>query len=125
MHNTYVFSVSFYTNKLVFNRNEHLWSDDQQKIHDLIKSLNENGLGYRRISHYLNEREIKTSKGNSWKNNNVHSVLKRNKEREEYRKNNQTALLIKIKKKFKDLMKFIENKMEIMANIIKKICNPI
>ena len=38
-------------------------------------------MGYRKISYYLNEQGIKTSKGNLWGSSNVHSVLKRNRER--------------------------------------------
>ena len=33
------FSVFCSTNKLVSDRNKHLWSEEQQKTHDLIKSL--------------------------------------------------------------------------------------
>ena len=49
---------------------------------NLIKSLHNSGFGYRKISHYLNERGIPTHKGNKWGSNNVYSVLKRHKERE-------------------------------------------
>ena len=38
-------------------------------------------MGYRRIASHLNEQGIKIPKGNLWGNNNVHSVLKRNRER--------------------------------------------
>ena len=38
-------------------------------------------MGYGKISYYLNEQGIKTSKGNFWGCSNVHSVLKRNRER--------------------------------------------
>ena len=38
-------------------------------------------MGYRRIASHLNEQGIKTIKGNLWGGNNVHSVLKRNRER--------------------------------------------
>ena len=38
-------------------------------------------MSYRKISHHLNEQGIKTPKGNLWGGNNVHSVLKRNRER--------------------------------------------
>ena len=38
-------------------------------------------MGYRKISHHLNEQGIKTPKGNLWEGNNVYSVLKRNRER--------------------------------------------
>ena len=75
------FTVTFSTNTLVFNRNKHLWSDEQQKTHDNIKSLHNSGMGYRRIASHLNEVGIKTIKGNLWGGNNVHSVLKRNRER--------------------------------------------
>jgi hypothetical protein len=60
------FSVFCSTNKLVSDRNKHLWSDEQQKIHDTIKSLYDSGMGYKKISNYLNEKGIKTPKGNLW-----------------------------------------------------------
>ena len=75
------FSVFCSTNKLVLERNKHLWSEEQQKTHDLIKSLHDSGMGYRKISNHLNEQGIRTSKGNLWGNNNVHSVLKRRNQR--------------------------------------------
>ena len=49
---------------------------------NLIKSLHNSGLGYRKISHYLNERGIPTYKGKKWGSNNVYSVLKRHQQRE-------------------------------------------
>jgi hypothetical protein len=39
-------------------------------------------LGYRKISHYLNEKNILTERGNRWESNYVYSVLKRYKERQ-------------------------------------------
>ena len=75
------FSVFCSTNKLVSDRNKHLWFEEQQKTHDLIKSLHDYGMGYRKISQHLNEQGIKTPKGNLWEGSNVHSVLKRNRER--------------------------------------------
>ena len=38
-------------------------------------------MGYKRIASHLNELGIKTIKGNLWGGNNIHSVLKRNRER--------------------------------------------
>ena len=38
-------------------------------------------MGYRRITSHLNEQGIETIKGNLWGGNNIHSVLKRNRER--------------------------------------------
>ena len=34
-------------------------------------------MGYRKISYYLNEKGIKTARGNSWVNTQVFSVLKK------------------------------------------------
>ena len=59
------------------------YTKQQQHVYDHIKSLKEKGLGYRKISNLLNERDIKTSKGNTWTNAKVFSVLKRYREREE------------------------------------------
>ena len=38
-------------------------------------------MGYKRIASHLNKEGIRTIKGNEWGGNNVHSVLKRNRER--------------------------------------------
>ena len=75
------FPVYFSTNNLVFDRNLHVWTKPQQEIHDQIKSLHDGGMGYRRIAKHLNELGVKTIRGNEWGSNNVHSVLKRNRER--------------------------------------------
>ena len=80
---TYVcFTVKHRTNTLVHYHNDK-YSEEQEQTHNLIKSLHDSGLGYRKISKILNEKNIKTSKGNSWKNTQVHSVLKRYRERQE------------------------------------------
>lgn len=42
-------------NNLIINYNSNNWSEEQQKTHDTIKSLHETGMGYRKISYYLNE----------------------------------------------------------------------
>lgn len=59
------------------------YSKRQQANYDLIKSLVDDGLGYRKISKILNDKGIKTSKGTTWTNTKVFSVLKRYREREE------------------------------------------
>ena len=74
--------MSFGSNNLLSDYNSTRWSESQQKTYDLIKSLHDDGMGYRRISYYLNERGIKTSRGNEWKNTTVFSVLKRYRQRE-------------------------------------------
>ena len=64
---------------LAYNPNS--WSEEQQESHDLIKSLHDSGLGYRKIAQHLNEKGIKTAKGDDWKNTQVYSVLKRYEEK--------------------------------------------
>ena len=76
------FIVSVQTNKLMSRRGGIGYSNSQKATHDLIKSLHENGLGYRRIAHYLNDKNITTQTGKQWKGNHVFAVLKRYKERD-------------------------------------------
>ena len=57
------------------------WSKEQQETHDLIKPLHDGDPGYRKIALHLNEKGIKTVKGNEWKNAQVYSVLKRYEEK--------------------------------------------
>ena len=44
--------------------------------------MHDSELGYRKISHKLNEMNIKTIRGNTWFNTSVSSVLKRKHERD-------------------------------------------
>ena len=75
------FSVKVRTNKFVYFPLEK-YTPQQQEIFNKIISLHNSSLGYRKISHYLNDKGILTHKGKQWGNNNVFSVLKRHKERE-------------------------------------------
>jgi len=75
------FTVSERTNRLGFFQEKY--SPEQERTHSLIKSLHDGGMGYRKISQYLNQRGIRTSKGNEWLNTQVYSVLKRYRERQE------------------------------------------
>lgn len=76
------FSVKVRTNKFIYFPLEK-YTPQQQEIFNKILSLHNSGLGYRKISYYLNSKGINTHKGKQWGNNNVYSVLKRHKEREE------------------------------------------
>ena len=60
---------------------EQKYTEQQQRNHALIKSLHDGGMGYRKIADYLNEQGIKTVRGNTWKNTQVFSVLKKYRER--------------------------------------------
>ena len=74
------FTVSVKTNKFAL-KNNNKYSPEQEKLFQKIKSLHDSGLGYRKISHYLNDKGIQTHKGKKWGCNNVYSVLKIHKER--------------------------------------------
>ena len=71
------FQITQRFNNLIIPYNPNSWSEEQQEIHDLIKSLHNGEMGYRKIAQYLNEKGIKTARGNSWRNTQVSSVLKR------------------------------------------------
>jgi hypothetical protein len=74
------FSIEIQSNNLTYQGNEY--TEKQQYLYKLIKSMHDSGLGYRKISRKLNEMNIKTIRGNSWFNTSVSSVLKRKHERD-------------------------------------------
>lgn len=84
------FKVSFGSNNLLRDYNLNKWSDSQQEKYDLVKTLQDEGLGYRRIAQHLNARGIKTTSGKEWKNTHVFAFLKRYREREHRLKNVKT-----------------------------------
>ena len=57
----------------------HLWgnhySNYQQELWELIKEKHNFGMGYRRISKWLNENGYKTTRGHKFKNTHVQSIL--------------------------------------------------
>ena len=65
------FVVSVQTNKLMSEYGGKYgriaYTETQQQTHDLIKSLHESGLGYRRIAQHLNSKNITTLTGKEWK----------------------------------------------------------
>ena len=65
------------------NLNNYFYSEHQQYLYDTIKELHEKGLGYRKISNWFNERDIKTPRGSEFKGNYVFSILKKGRIREE------------------------------------------
>ena len=77
------FNVKIRFNNLISEQNPNKFSEKQYSLYRLNKTLHENGLGYRRISSYLNEKGFTTEKGYIWKPNYVYSVMKRFKERQE------------------------------------------
>jgi hypothetical protein len=63
--------------------NNYFYSEHQQYLYDTSKKLYREGLGYRKISNWFNERNIKTPRENEFKGNYVFSILKKGKIREE------------------------------------------
>ena len=80
--NTYLtFSVVIHTNNLTTHKE---YTKKQEMVYQLIRYLHEEkGMGYRKISYWLNRSGIKTNRGCKWFNNSVYSVLKRKKQRED------------------------------------------
>ena len=78
------FQVSNRTNRFTA-RNSHRYSARQKELHDYIKSLQDSGMSYRRITKLLNKKGIKTHTGKEWSvsGSSVHSVLKKYRQREE------------------------------------------
>ena len=74
------FSIEIQSNNLTYEGNPY--NAYQQFLYTLIKSLHYKGYGYRRIAHKLNKWNVKTSRGNTWYNTSVSSVLKRKHERD-------------------------------------------
>ncbi len=79
-HAHLVFSIEIQSNNLTYQGNPY--TKYQQFLYILIKSLHDKGYGYRRIAHKLNAWNVKTSRGNTWYNTSVSSVLKRKHERD-------------------------------------------
>ena len=77
------FVVSVQTNKLMSEYGGIGYSYSQQETYDLIKSLHDGGLGYRRIAHHLNLKNINTLTGKEWNGSLVFAIMKRNKQRVE------------------------------------------
>ena len=74
------FSIEIQSNNLTYGGNPY--TAYQQFLYVLIKCLHDKGYGYRRIAHKLNAWNVKTSRGNTWYNTSVSSVLKRKHERD-------------------------------------------
>ena len=61
------------------NLNKIRYSSHQQKLWEIIKEKHDTGMGYRMISYWLNAHEYKTTRGRTFKNTHVFSILKKKK----------------------------------------------
>jgi DNA-binding NarL/FixJ family response regulator len=77
---TVEFTLLHRTNKLIPLKQ---LTKRQITIHKLIQFMHKEGMGYRRISDFLNRSGIKTHTNKTWSNSKVQSNLKRMQERKE------------------------------------------
>ena len=75
-----VFSLEISSNNLTYQGNPY--TKYQQFLYTLIRTLYDRGNGYRKIAKKLNKWGVKTTRGNTWFNTSVSSVLKRKHERD-------------------------------------------
>ena len=57
------------------------WSPQQEDIIQLVKRLQTDGFGYRKIAKHLNELGLTTARNSIWTNSKVFSFVKRYRER--------------------------------------------
>ena len=74
------FTLTIGSNDLIAEQEN---TEQQHQKYELIKSLHDGGMGYRKIAQDLNEQGIKTVRGNTWKNTQVFSGLKEYRARQE------------------------------------------
>ena len=97
------FEVSQRFDNLIPEQNPNGYSEKQLKTYRLVNSLYEKGLGYRKISKYLNSINFRTYTGRTWTPSLVHSVLKRFRQRQErlkWRNRRYPTFRSKMKMKF-------------------------
>ena len=79
------FNVSKRFNNLNPEYNKDRYTEEQFETYQMIQSLYDGGMSYRKISKLLNTKGIRTQGGSQWgeTGNYVYSVLKRHREREQ------------------------------------------
>ncbi len=118
-YSNYLFYESFKSfNNLLQEQNPTLYSEKQLEIYRYVQSLHKDGLGYRRIAKFLNEKGLTTEEGHLWKNTNVYSLLKRYSERQprfKFRRKKYTFVLGRM------LMEFTIKSIYPARNILFKV----
>ena len=84
----YIYSIKFTTEtrtNSLLRTNLIKWTEEQETLYFIVSNLYKKPKSYRKVSALLNQRKIKTFKGNTRgkTGNNVHSVLKRYNERKQ------------------------------------------
>ena len=75
--------ISFTVNITASHLKKIRYSPYQQDLWEIIKEKYASGMGYRKISYWLNESGYKTPRGLKFKNSHVHSILKKKRIAEE------------------------------------------
>ena len=71
----YYLNISLITKSQLLQSDYSHYNSYQEFLYNLVISLKKKGLGYRRISHYLNKNGYKTVRGNSFLNSSVYSIF--------------------------------------------------
>ena len=83
LNGEYYLHINLTTKSQLLQSDYSHYNSYQEFLYNLVNTLKDRGLGYRKIAHKLNSDNIRTHRGKEWYSNNVYSVLKRYKEREE------------------------------------------
>ena len=70
-------NVTLQVKSQTLQSNQSNYNEYQEFLYDTCKKLHDSGLGYRKISYYLQERNILSVKGKVLKNNHDHSIIKK------------------------------------------------
>ena len=83
----YYLNINLTTKSQLLQSDYSHYNSYQEFLYNLVNTLKDRGLGYRKISHYLNNNGYKTVRGNSFYNSSVHSIIKKGNIRKERIKN--------------------------------------
>ena len=85
------------------SRNLHtpVYSNYQQSLYNKILSLREKGMNYVEIANWLNENNYKTPRGRFFRNNHVHSIVKKRRRRLDIIQKEPTQSLSNISLRYK------------------------
>ena len=75
----------------------------QQLLYDKIISLREKDMNYVQIANWLNKYGYKTSTGNTFRNNHVHSIVKKRRSRLKFMRREPTQSLSNVSLKYKKI----------------------
>ena len=102
LHNTLIY--------LTFDldlRSSQLWiapySDKQHKLYHRIADLRKEGLNYQEIADWLNDTDHKTTRGKTFRNAHVHSIMKKKQIRDERLSRESKMTISNFNIKFEDM----------------------